>query len=146
MKKSHEHHSQQRQQRQNSTKVTEHKKWNYQKWVSHFLYLLRKFLRKWVSLHLSLTNHLRLNAFKRPRLSTVLWDIVIFLVCVAAEVLGQMFLEDCNLKKGCSLCLKLQLGRINEICGQEAYSKTNLALHIIKEAQIKSVELMSVAT
>ncbi|KAF3946568.1 hypothetical protein CMV_027178 [Castanea mollissima] len=57
-----------------------------------------------------------------------------------------MFLEDCNLKKGCSLCLKLQLGRINEICGQEAYSKTNLALHIIKEAQIKSVELMSVAT
>ncbi|XP_075639518.1 uncharacterized protein LOC142611297 isoform X1 [Castanea sativa] len=52
-----------------------------------------------------------------------------------------MFLEDCNLKKGCSLCLKLQLGRINEICGQEASGKTNLALHIIKEAQIKSAEI-----
>ncbi|XP_075639519.1 uncharacterized protein LOC142611297 isoform X2 [Castanea sativa] len=54
-----------------------------------------------------------------------------------------MFLEDCNLKKGCSLCLKLQLGRINEICGQEASGKTNLALHIIKEAQIKSAEVQS---
>nr|POE67214.1 hypothetical protein CFP56_68592 [Quercus suber] len=33
------------------------------------------------------------------------------------------------------------LGRINEICGQEASGKTNVALHIIKEAQIKSVEI-----
>ena len=33
---------------------TEHRKWNYQKWVSHFLYLLRKSLRKWISLHLHL--------------------------------------------------------------------------------------------
>ena len=33
-------------------KSTEHRKWNYHKWVSHFLYLLRKSLRKWVSLHL----------------------------------------------------------------------------------------------
>ena len=32
-------------------------------------------------------------------------------------------------------------GRINEICGQEASGKTNVALHIIKEAQIKSAEV-----
>ena len=31
-------------------------------------------------------------------------------------------------------------GRINEICGQEASGNTNLALHIIKEAQIKSAK------
>ena len=52
----------------------------------------------------SLTNHLRLYAFRRPHLSTLLcslsptlfhsllglsfWDIVIFLVSVAAEILG----------------------------------------------------------
>ena len=41
---------------------TEHRKWNYQKWVSHFLYLLRKFLQKLVSLHL----HLWTNFISMP--------------------------------------------------------------------------------
>ena len=41
---------------------TEHRKQNHQKWVSHFLYLLRKSLRKWVSLHL----HLRTTFVSMP--------------------------------------------------------------------------------
>ena len=51
---------------------TEHRKWNYQKWVSHFLYLPQEIPTKMGFFTPSLMNRLRLNAFKRHRLSTLL--------------------------------------------------------------------------